>query len=167
MRRGTKSKPKKNQLKPTQATLGLVLRLNQEMLRGHQGLVMDHCKIKHWHKYTNTWFIARMSTRRRTLVVFMADQHFQLADDDFQLLFNCETQRSASITWLALSSLLCHRLSRMVTSPFISKCCMIYKPYIIWWWQWIRKILTKRQRHTDEGKYEVPPRPNVCYILEK
>jgi len=49
-----------------------------------------------------------------------------------------------------------------------------YKPYIfwkliIWWWQWPRRILTKRQRHTytDNDKYKVLPRPNVCYIYQK
>ena len=56
-------KPKE---KPTQATL---LGLNHVMLGGDQGL--DYCKTKHRHIYTNTWIIARMSTRRRILVVFM------------------------------------------------------------------------------------------------
>ena len=68
----------------------------------------------------------------------------------------------------------------MVTSPFISIvwCFRPYKPYIfwkliIWWWQWPRRILTKRQiqrqRHTytDKDKYKVLPRPNVCYIYQK
>ena len=69
---------------------------------------------------------------------------------------------------------------RTVTSPFISTvwCFRPYKPYIfwkliIWWWQWPRRILTKRQiqrqRHTytDKDKYKVLPRPNVCYIYQK
>ena len=59
-------KPKE---KPTQATLGLALGLNHVMLGGDQGL--DYCKTKQRHTYTNTWIIARMSTRRRILVVFM------------------------------------------------------------------------------------------------
>ena len=59
-------KPKE---KPTQATLGLALGLNHVMLGGHQGL--DYCKTKQRHTYTNTWIIARMSTWRRILVVFM------------------------------------------------------------------------------------------------
>ena len=57
--------------KPTQATPGLVLSLNQVMLGGHQGLFMDYCKTKQRHTYTNTWIIARTSTRRRILMVFM------------------------------------------------------------------------------------------------
>ena len=65
-------------------------------------------------------------------------------------------------------------------SPFVSTiwCSRPYKPYIfwkliIWWWQWPRRRLTKRQiqrqRHTytDKDKYKVLPRPNVCYIFEK
>ena len=55
--------------------LGLFLCLNQVMLtslRRHQGLVLDHCKNEHRRKNTNTWTIARMSTRRRMLLVFMA-----------------------------------------------------------------------------------------------
>ena len=36
-----------------------------------QGLGLDHCKNEHRHKCTNTW-IARMSTRRRVFLVFMA-----------------------------------------------------------------------------------------------
>ena len=55
--------------KPTQATFGLVLGLNHVMLGGNQGL--DYCKTKQRHTYTNTWIIARMSTMRRILVVFM------------------------------------------------------------------------------------------------
>ena len=51
----------------------IVFRLHQEMLGRHQGLVLDHCKNEHRHKYTNTWIIAlAMSTRRRILLVFMA-----------------------------------------------------------------------------------------------
>ena len=42
---------------------------------------------------------------------------------------------------------------------------------IIWWWQWPRRRLTKRQiqrqRHTDKDKYKVLPRPNVCYFFQK
>ena len=30
-----------------------VFRLHQEMLGRHQGLVLDHCKNEHRHKYTN------------------------------------------------------------------------------------------------------------------
>ena len=68
----------------------------------------------------------------------------------------------------------------IVTSPFISieRCFRPYKPYIfwklfIWWWQWPRRILTKRQiqrqRHTytDKDKYKVLPRHKVCYIYQK
>ena len=55
--------------KPTQATLWLVLGLNNVMLGGHQDL--DYCKSKHRHTYTNTWIIAKMSTKRKILVVFM------------------------------------------------------------------------------------------------
>ena len=63
----------------------------------------------------------------------------------------------------------------MVTSPFISIvwCFRPYKPYIfwkliIWWWQWPRRILTERQRHTytDKDKYKVLPRPNVCLFIK-
>ena len=51
----------------------LVLSLHQEMLRRHQGLVLDNCKNKHRHKYKNTWIIAlAMSRRRRIFLVFMA-----------------------------------------------------------------------------------------------
>ena len=51
----------------------LVLSLHQEMLRRHQGLVLDHCKNKHRHKYKSTWIIAlAMNRRRRILLVFMA-----------------------------------------------------------------------------------------------
>ena len=31
----------------------IVFRLHQEMLGRHQGLVLDHCKNEHRHKYTN------------------------------------------------------------------------------------------------------------------
>ena len=64
----------------------------------------------------------------------------------------------------------------MVTSPFISIawCFRPYKPYIfwkliIWWWQWPRRILTKRQRHTytDKDKYKVLPRPNAIFIKSR
>ena len=67
-------------------------------------------------------------------------------------------------------------VSSSVTFPFISTvwCFRPNKPYIfwkliIWWWQWLRRILTKRQRHTytDKDKYKVLPRPNVCYIYQK
>ena len=51
----------------------LVLSLHQEMLRRHQGLVLDNCKNKHRHKYKSTWIIAlAMNRRRRILLVFMA-----------------------------------------------------------------------------------------------
>ena len=51
----------------------LVFCLHQVMLRRHQGLVLDHCKNKHRHKYKNTWIIAQaMSRRRKILLVFMA-----------------------------------------------------------------------------------------------
>ena len=50
----------------------LVLSLHQEMLRRHQGLVLDNCKNKHRHKYKSTWIIAlAMNRRRRILLVFM------------------------------------------------------------------------------------------------
>ena len=68
----------------------------------------------------------------------------------------------------------------LFVSTFISIewCFRPYKPYIfwklfIWWWQWPRRILTKRQiqrqRHTytDKDKYKVLPRLNVCYIFQK
>ena len=49
-----------------------VFRLHQEMLGRHQGLVLDHCKNEHRHKYTNTWIIAlAMSRRGRILLVLM------------------------------------------------------------------------------------------------
>ena len=58
---------------------GLFLFPNQVMLtslRRHQGLVLDHCKNEHRHRYTNTkstWTIAlAMSTRRGRFLVFMA-----------------------------------------------------------------------------------------------
>ena len=51
----------------------LVLSLHQEMLRRHQGLVLDNCKNKYRHKYKSTWIIAlAMNRRRRILLVFMA-----------------------------------------------------------------------------------------------
>ena len=51
----------------------LVLSLHQEMLRRHQGLVLDNCKNKHRHKYKSTWIIAlAMNRRRRIVLVFMA-----------------------------------------------------------------------------------------------
>ena len=90
----------------------------------------------------------------------------------------CETQLPASISWVAFFTF--RLFVTMVTSPFISIvwCFRPYKPYIfwkliIWWWQWPRRILTKRQiqrqRHTytDKDKYKVLPRPNVCYIYQK
>ena len=41
--------------KPTQTILRLVFGLNHVMLlRRHQGLVLDHCKNEHRHKYRNT-----------------------------------------------------------------------------------------------------------------
>ena len=80
-----------------------------------------------------------------------------------------------SICWLALFSLIVVVVS-MVTSPFISIvwCFRPYKPYIfwkliIWWWQWPRRILTERQRHTytDKDKYKVLPRPNAIFIKSR
>ena len=59
-----------------------------------------------------------------------------------------------------------------VSSPCVEWLCFHFK-LIIWWWQWPRRILTKRQiqrqRHTytDKDKYKVLPRPNVCYIYQK
>ena len=63
-------------------------------------------------------------------------------------------------------------------SPYVSTiwCSRPYKPYIfwkliIWWWQWPRRILTKRQiqghTYTEKDRYKVLPRPNVCYIYQK
>ena len=92
---------------------------------------------------------------------------------------HCESQQS--LVDLLTSSVFtyCSFVS-MVTSPFISIvwCFRPYKPYIfwkliIWWWQWPRRRLTKRQiqrqRHpdTDKDKYKVLPRPNICYIFHK
>ena len=61
-------------------------------------------------------------------------------------------------------------LSCMVTSPFTYTvwCSRPYKPYIfwklsIWWWQWPRRRLTKKD--TDKDKYKVLPIPIVCYIF--
>ena len=73
---------------------------------------------------------------------------------------------------------------RLVVSMFTSSFISIewsfrpYKPYIlwkliIWWWQWPRRRLTKRQiqrqRHpeTDKDRYKVLQRPNICYIFRK
>ena len=50
----------------------LVLSFHQEMLRRHQGLVLDNCKNKHRHKYKSTWIIALAMNRRRIVLVFMA-----------------------------------------------------------------------------------------------
>ena len=50
----------------------LVLSLHQEMLRRHQGLVLDNCKNKHRNKYKSTWIIALAMNRRRIVLVFMA-----------------------------------------------------------------------------------------------
>ena len=53
----------------------LVFGLNHVMLRRHQGLVQDQYRNEHGRRtqlYKNTWIIARMSTRRRTFLVFMA-----------------------------------------------------------------------------------------------
>ena len=85
---------------------------------------------------------------------------------------HCESQQS--LVDLLTSSVFTYCSSfvvSMVTSPFISIvwCFRPYKPYIfwkliIWWWQWPRRILTKRQRHTDTDKYKVLPRPNACYM---
>ena len=51
----------------------LVLSLHQEMLRRHQGLVLNNCKNKHRHKYKSTWIIAlAMNRRRRIVLVFIA-----------------------------------------------------------------------------------------------
>ena len=40
--------------KRTQTIFNLIFGLNQVMLRRHQGLVLDHCKNEHKHKYKNT-----------------------------------------------------------------------------------------------------------------
>ena len=63
-------------------------------------------------------------------------------------------------------------------SPFVSTIWYStpYKPYIfwkliIWWLQWPKRRLTKRQiqrlSHTDQDKYKVLPRPSVSYIFSK
>ena len=92
----------------------------------------------------------------------------------------CESQQSSSplLTSSIFIRLFVHSFVSMVTSPFISIewCFRPYKPYIfwkliIWWWQWPRQILTKRQiqrqRHRYTDKCKVLPRPNVCYIYQK
>ena len=117
--------------KPTQATPGLVLSLNQVMLGGHQGLFMDYCKTKQRHTYTNTWIIARTSTRRRILMVFMGlaigclcqiiTSSWRMKTSNYHSIAKLSVQLNQHpFSWLALSSLVCHMLYRMVISPFIS-----------------------------------------------
>ena len=114
------------------------------MLGGHQGL--DYCKTKQRHTYTNTWIIARMSTMRRILVVFMAGlaigcfcqiitSSWSMKTSNYHSIAKLSVQlNQPPFSWLALSSLASHMLYRMVTSQFISTvwCSKPYKSYILW-----------------------------------
>ena len=96
------------------------------------------------------------------------------------ILLRKSAVKQSFVEWLTSTIFTCLFVVSMVTSPFISIewCFRPYKPYIfwkliIWWWQWPRRILTKRQiqrqRHTytDKDKYKVLPRPSVSYIFSK
>ena len=79
-------KLKEEKEKPTQTMLRLLFFcLNQKMLltrlsRRRQGLVLDHCKNEHEEKTV-------LGLHDASDQPLLADHPFQLANDDFQLLF--------------------------------------------------------------------------------
>ena len=80
-----KTKQKVEEEKPTQIILrALVFGFNQEIfltrLRRRQGLVLDHCKNEHEEE-------AVLGLHDASDQPLLPDHPFQLANDDFQLLF--------------------------------------------------------------------------------